>query len=135
MDALERKYLKSFTLEITDRTGVCIEAYTLNYSYVNDEIQCSVTMIEDQVKLSSKLENSVRGVIRNLMTLTSSAASLPPDARTLLKISYQPNTPPDYEPPGFKPYLDDTSPTKNMSRFLSVILTEKQFDVIKENSD
>ncbi|KAE8746399.1 hypothetical protein FOCC_FOCC006894 [Frankliniella occidentalis] len=104
--AFDQKYLESITLEIKDGMEQIIESYTLGYSYLNNEVQCHLAGAVDAggILEDNNLNESIRNVIRNVLTLTQTNAPLPEDASTTVKISYRQDTPVDYEPPGFQPY-------------------------------
>ncbi|KAK3925686.1 HORMA domain-containing protein 1 [Frankliniella fusca] len=110
IEALDRKYLKSFILQIHDAENTPIETYTLQYSFENDEISCNFTTFQGQMELSSNLKQQVVSVLRNIVTLTASGDPFPDGASLVAKIGYQPGTPLDYEPQGFKGhYVSDSS--------------------------
>ncbi|KIO34818.1 hypothetical protein M407DRAFT_16766 [Tulasnella calospora MUT 4182] len=129
-DAIEKQYLSSFVLAIyLDRNDPnnIIEAYTFNFSYHEVPGQegrvptIDLSMRMGDMSLESETDNqqnerasaapvgrsslevatNLRTLLRNISTRASMLYSLPRRRYATFKLYYTPDTPEEYQPPGF----------------------------------
>ncbi|PWN46006.1 hypothetical protein IE81DRAFT_344074 [Ceraceosorus guamensis] len=121
-DALQRNYLQSLVFAVSiDKAhpNEVIEVYTFNFTYraiKGSKIKLPVLEMVDKLRDISiwnaepiealptmrDVRSSTQSIIRSLITLTQSLIDLPRHRYLTLKLSYNDNCPPEYEPEHFR---------------------------------
>lgn len=113
-DALEKKYLRLVTVGIyvdSNDPNSVIESYTFKFSY---STQCGVDIYRNGKKVATahsaeKTKKETIQLLRTMIVLTQSLQPLPEKVYMTMKLLYYDEvTPPEYEPPGFKPSATDS---------------------------
>lgn len=64
---------------------------------------------ETGTEVTGATRMDIQALLRNILVATSTQKSLPPSCTTSVRITYYDGTPEDYEPPGFKPFVGDST--------------------------
>ncbi|KAH8117033.1 DNA-binding protein [Phellopilus nigrolimitatus] len=132
-DAIERQYLKSFIFAIYldhDDPNNIVEAYTYTLTYftvpgttttvpimsLDDQLSSlslngglkgtdpvALSTLKGKAPTLGDVKQSVKALIKNLIIATQSLEPLPKRRFASFKLFYRNNTPPEYEPPYFRP--------------------------------
>ncbi|XP_061174879.1 HORMA domain-containing protein 1-like [Saccostrea echinata] len=108
-DALDKKYLRILILGLyrdPENPETLIESYTFKFSYADET---GVDIYRNNQKISSantasEIKKATIRLLRTIVVLTQTMNAIPEDTMLTMKLLYYDEvTPPEYEPPGFKP--------------------------------
>ncbi|XP_062569399.1 HORMA domain-containing protein 1-like [Saccostrea cucullata] len=108
-DALDKKYLRILILGLyrdPENPETLIESYTFKFSYADET---GVDIYRNNQKISSantasEIKKATIRLLRTIVVLTQTMNAIPEDTMLTMKLLYYDDvTPPEYEPPGFKP--------------------------------
>ncbi|XP_036410802.1 zebrafish testis-expressed 38 [Megalops cyprinoides] len=112
--ALEKGYLQIVFIGVhtdPDEPNRIIESYQFRFKYTAEGPQMEVLRnqtVETRITMEDTKKASIL-LIRKLFLLMQNLDALPPDVSLTMKLYYYDSvTPPDYEPPGFRPGVCDT---------------------------
>ena len=119
MDAFKRGYLKSMEVVITDSLaddGNVLESFTFKFGKSND-VEFFETLVGKKNSEATpgtlkrfkdnegqeKFQRAIRQTLRELLLAVESLEPLPDEAYMGMYLTYNPETPPEYEAPGYEP--------------------------------